>query len=191
MLTLLIHHPPPPPTMNWVVWVTVMQLCNRDCWRVEASDALLHWVRSAILYHPMPFWKRCICQVAMAKRKSNTLRVGPWWMSHSVNSVKCHASKSRFIIFWCNYLLGFYLYSLLMGWVFFLFFFFPSLLTFGASFVFFVGCSLHPFLLSLFIVFIGIILINCHFQGQQCQNTCVFWGSILQSHLLWRISLKN
>jgi hypothetical protein len=121
MLTLLLQTPPPPPR---VVWLMVMQLCNRDCWRVEASDAILHWVRSAILYHPMPFWKRYICQVAMAKRKSNTLRVGPWWMSHSVNSVKCHASKSRFIIFWCNYLLRFYLCSLLMGWVFFLFFFF-------------------------------------------------------------------
>jgi hypothetical protein len=132
---------PPPPTMNWVVWVTVMQLCNRDCWRVEASDALLHWVRSANLYHPMPFWKRYICQVAMAKRKSNTLRVGPWWMSHSVNSVKCHASKSRFIIFWCYYLLGFYLYSLLMGWVFFLFFFFP--LSFNLWCIFCILCRLQ------------------------------------------------
>ena len=42
----------------------------------------------------MYFGERYICEVALVKRKKNTLKAGVWQMSHSVSFVKSSACKS-------------------------------------------------------------------------------------------------
>lgn len=70
-------------------------LYPRDCWRVEASDARHLYMRLVSLYLQMLCGKRLICVVDLARRRKNTVRVGPWQMNLSVNSVRHRASKSR------------------------------------------------------------------------------------------------